>query len=107
MYLKKVILLVKLTLVWALLLSACSQKKASITGPYTILPNEVTIHLNDTRQIIRGFGAANIMPWRPDMTAEEINTAFGTGDGQLGFSLLRLRVPYQESEFSLNLATAQ
>jgi len=107
MFLKKVITLVKFTLVLVLLLSACTQKNTSITEPNTILPKEVTVHLNDTRQIIRGFGAANIMPWRPDMTAEEINTAFGTGEGQLGFSLLRLRVPYQESEFSLNLATAQ
>jgi glucuronoarabinoxylan endo-1,4-beta-xylanase len=41
------------------------------------------------------------------MTTEEINTAFGTGDGQLGFSILRLRVPNQKSEFSLNVPTAQ
>ena len=69
--------------------------------------SSVTINLDNTRQIIRGFGAANILPWRPDMTQDEINTAFGTGDGQLGFSILRLRVPSDENTFSSNLTTAK
>jgi glucuronoarabinoxylan endo-1,4-beta-xylanase len=41
------------------------------------------------------------------MTIDEINKAFGTGDGQLGFSILRLRVPSDTSEFSLNIPTAK
>jgi glucuronoarabinoxylan endo-1,4-beta-xylanase len=69
--------------------------------------NAAIIDLDNTHQIIRGFGAANILPWRPDMTNDEINTAFGTGDGQIGFSILRLRVPNQQSEFNLNVPTAQ
>ncbi|MFZ2148134.1 MAG: T9SS type A sorting domain-containing protein [Sedimentisphaerales bacterium] len=69
--------------------------------------NATVINLDSTHQVIRGFGAANILPWRPDMTTEEINTAFGTEDGQIGFSILRLRVPYQQSEFNLNVPTAQ
>ncbi|MEO0292652.1 MAG: T9SS type A sorting domain-containing protein [candidate division WOR-3 bacterium] len=69
--------------------------------------NAVVINLDSTHQIIRGFGAANILPWRPDMTPSEIETAFGTGDGQLGFSILRIRIPYRESEFNLNVPTAK
>jgi glucuronoarabinoxylan endo-1,4-beta-xylanase len=69
--------------------------------------NEAIIDLDSTHQIIRGFGAANILPWRADMTEDEINTAFGTGDGQIGFSILRLRVPLQADEFDINLHTAQ
>ena len=68
---------------------------------------EVVIYLDSTRQAISGFGAANIRPWRPDMTAGDIQKAFGTGPGQLGFTILRLRVPYQTSEFGLNVPTAQ
>ncbi len=60
-----------------------------------------------TRQLIRGFGAANIVGWRPDMTAEQINTAFGTGEGQLGFSILRLRVPSDSLSFRQQVATAK
>jgi len=68
--------------------------------------NTAVVYLDSTHQVISGFGAANILPWREDMTTEEINTAFGTGDGQLGFSILRLRVPYQQSEFDSNVTTA-
>ncbi|MEJ2049667.1 MAG: glucuronoxylanase XynC [Calditrichota bacterium] len=73
----------------------------------TAIPNSATIHLESTQQVIRGFGAANIVSWRPDMTPEEINTAFGTGDGQLGFSILRLRIPWQQSDFSINVPSAK
>jgi glucuronoarabinoxylan endo-1,4-beta-xylanase len=41
------------------------------------------------------------------MTPSQRNTAFGTGPGQLGFSILRLRIPYQQSEFSMQVPTAQ
>jgi glucuronoarabinoxylan endo-1,4-beta-xylanase len=83
----------------------------TISGCYVNEPNEkqnaAFIYLDNVRQVIRGFGAANILPWRPDMTSDEVNKAFGTGDGQLGFSILRLRVPLKTNEFSLNVPTAQ
>ena len=69
--------------------------------------NIAVINLDSTHQIIRGFGAANILPWRPDMTNDQINTAFGTGDGQIGFTIVRLRVPVDQNEFSLNIPTAK
>jgi glucuronoarabinoxylan endo-1,4-beta-xylanase len=69
----------------------------------------VTIYTDSTQQIIRGFGAANIVGWRPDMTSSQISKAFGTGDGQLGFSILRLRVPYSgtNQDFSFQVSTAK
>ncbi|GEM_PF-1085561 len=68
---------------------------------------EAVVYLDSLQQVIRGFGAANIRPWRPDMTATEIQNAFGTGPGQVGLNILRLRVPPQSSEFALNVPTAQ
>lgn len=65
------------------------------------------INIDSTQQHISGFGAANILPWRPDMTDSEIEKAFGTGDGQIGFSILRLRLPSDENSFALNLPTAK
>jgi len=66
------------------------------------------IYTDSLKQYIRGFGAANILPWRPDMTDSEIQTAFGTGDGQLGFSILRLRLPSSTGwDFSIQAATAK
>jgi glucuronoarabinoxylan endo-1,4-beta-xylanase len=65
------------------------------------------IDLDSTYQIIRGFGAANILPWRPDMTDSEIETAFGTEEGQLGFTILRLMIEPTSNSWSQNLHTAK
>jgi glucuronoarabinoxylan endo-1,4-beta-xylanase len=56
-------------------------------------PTAAIIYADNPQQVIRGFGAANILPWRPDMTSDQVQKAFGSGPGQLGFSILRLRVP--------------
>lgn len=68
--------------------------------------NTAVVNLDSTHQVIRGFGASNILQWRPDMTASEIETAFGTENGQLGFSVLRLRIQPQSSQWSTNVPTA-
>jgi glucuronoarabinoxylan endo-1,4-beta-xylanase len=69
--------------------------------------NAAVIDLDSTHQVIRGFGAANILQWRPDMTASEIQTAFGTGAGQLGFTILRLRIQPEKNLWSTNVTTAK
>jgi len=66
-----------------------------------------TVNLNSIHQYIRGFGAASILQWRPDMTDNEINKAFGTGDGQLGFSILRIMTEADSNRWGLNLPTAK
>ncbi len=86
-----------------LIISGCS--KGSVNGPDETL--NAYIYLDNIQQVIRGFGAANILPWRPDMTTNEANKAFGNGDGQIGFTILRLRIPPDTNEFSLNVATAK
>ncbi len=69
--------------------------------------HEAQIDLDNIHQIIRGFGAANILNWRPDMTAYEIDNAFGTEEDQVGLSILRLRIPPDENSFDDNVPTAQ
>ena len=69
--------------------------------------NSVNVFLDSTKQVIQGFGAANIVGWRPDMTDNEINKAFGIEAGQLGFTILRLRVPYNSNDFNLQVPTAK
>ena len=66
-----------------------------------------TIDPDSVYQYIRGFGAANILPWRPDMTTSEIETAFGTGEGQLGFTILRLMIQPDSNQWSMNVASAK
>lgn len=67
---------------------------------------EAVVYADSAGQIIRGFGAANIVGWRPDMTPEEVQTAFGTGPGELGFTILRVRIPPDSTQFSINVPTA-
>jgi len=94
--------------VYILLLGAGCSKDETINGPTeNNEPGTAYIDLANTQQVIRGFGAANILPCRPDMTVDQINKAFGTGEGQLGFTILRLRVPPDTSEFAMQIATAQ
>lgn len=87
------------------LVSGCS-KNDSGTGPGPATGSAI-ISLDSTQQVIRGFGAANIVGWRPDMTTGEIQTAFGTGSGQLGFTIMRLRIPPDSTEFAVNIPSAK
>jgi len=99
---------VSFVLIFISAIEGCSKNKSSIVNENTdTIPNAATINLADTKQIIRGFGAANILPWRPDMTEDEIGKAFGVDSGKIGLSILRLRVPPSDSEFALNVPTAQ
>ena len=41
------------------------------------------------------------------MTAGEIQTAFGTGPGQIGFSIMRLRIPPDSTQFSIDIPSAK
>jgi glucuronoarabinoxylan endo-1,4-beta-xylanase len=72
-------------------------------------PNAALIFFDSPQQVIRGFGGANILQWRPDMTTGQVQKAFGSGVGQIGLSILRLRVPYDATEaaFSIQVPTAK
>ena len=69
--------------------------------------DSVTIFADSTAQIIRGYGGAYIHFWRPDMTDEEIQTAFGTDEGELGFTILRLGIDPNPNRWHENLNTAR
>ncbi|WP_327312734.1 glycoside hydrolase family 30 beta sandwich domain-containing protein [Streptomyces sp. NBC_01235] len=59
------------------------------------------------RQTIRGFGGMTHTAWIGDLTAAQRDTAFGTGEGRLGFSVLRIPVPENQADFSRDVATAR
>jgi glucuronoarabinoxylan endo-1,4-beta-xylanase len=84
------------------------QNDTTLDFPVSPLP-VATVYLDSVQQYVRGFGGANILNWRPDMTTDQVQKAFGTGKGQLGFTILRLRIPYTESvsEFSAQVPTAK
>ena len=81
--------------------------KSDTTLDYLVsaLPQTI-VYLDITEQTIRGFGAANIVGWRPDMTSAQVQTAFDS-TGQLGFTIMRLRIPPDSTQFSINVPSAK
>ncbi|MDD5064300.1 MAG: hypothetical protein PHQ35_06025 [Phycisphaerae bacterium] len=65
------------------------------------------INLDTTRQTMRGYGGMNFPRWIDDLTAAQADKAFGNGDGQIGFSILRVEVPPYEDDWADVVPTAQ
>jgi glucuronoarabinoxylan endo-1,4-beta-xylanase len=59
------------------------------------------------QQIIHGFGGMNHTVWISDLTAAQRETAFGNGNGQLGFTILRIPVHEDRANWSREVATAR
>ncbi len=68
---------------------------------------DVTIDLEDTKQMIQGYGGINHPLWIGDLTAAQRETAFGNGPGQLGFTVLRIFVSDNRNDWQREVATAQ
>ncbi|MEU8575339.1 glucuronoxylanase [Streptomyces asoensis] len=77
------------------------------TTPAPAAAAAAVIDASATRQTIRGFGGMSHAAWAGDLTAAQRDTAFGTGDERLGFSLLRIPVPEDRAAWSRDLATAK
>jgi glucuronoarabinoxylan endo-1,4-beta-xylanase len=93
---------ISFTLVIALIVVYCSDNG---TGPADT--DLATIDLENTRQVIRGFGGVNMPGWIDDLTPEQVHKAFGTDPGQIGMTILRIRVPYDDTTFYKEIPTAQ
>jgi len=64
------------------------------------------VYLDSTQQIIEGFGGANTLIFRPDMTPAEVQTAFGNGNGQIGLTIMRISIPDTSTQFSADVPSA-
>ena len=90
-----------------LLIAGCSGEDKFPVESFDEVLGGVMINPDETKQYIQGFGGVNMPGWIPDMTNEQISLAFGTGTGQIGLSILRIRVPYDPGMFNLELPAAQ
>jgi glucuronoarabinoxylan endo-1,4-beta-xylanase len=70
------------------------------------IAQNATITVGSQKQFIRGFGGMSHAAWIGDMTAAQRALAFGNGDGQLGFTILRIPVSDGAPD-TLNVATAR
>ncbi|MGW1058695.1 cellulose binding domain-containing protein [Micromonospora rubida] len=80
---------------------------ATLLGATKASAAPATINLSARRQTIKGYGAMTHAAWIGDLTAAQRETAFGTGEGRLGFSILRIPVGESQSDFGRDLATAK
>ncbi|HEY9060368.1 MAG TPA: dockerin type I domain-containing protein [Pseudobacteroides sp.] len=69
--------------------------------------SDVTVNLSAQKQVIRGFGGINFPTWIDDLTESQRETAFGNGEKQLGFSILRIHVDDIRDNWSKEIATAK
>jgi glucuronoarabinoxylan endo-1,4-beta-xylanase len=70
--------------------------------------SDVTVNLASEKQVIRGFGGMNYPDWQgSDLTAAQRQTAFGNGEKELGFSILRIHVDPDKRNWSKELDTAK
>jgi glucuronoarabinoxylan endo-1,4-beta-xylanase len=80
---------------------------ASVIAPTDASAAAANINPAAPKQTIKGFGAMVHAAWIGDLTAAQRTTAFSTGEGQLGFSVLRIPVNETQSAWGNELATAK
>lgn len=71
--------------------------------PALAVAQTATVNFNTTYQTIRGFGGAEA--WMPALSSGQANALFGTGNGQIGLSILRLRIDPSSTTGGSNWAT--
>ncbi|QHQ59001.1 glycoside hydrolase [Bacillus velezensis] len=69
--------------------------------------SDATVNISAERQVIRGFGGMNHPAWIGDLTAAQRETAFGNGQNQLGFSILRIHVDENRNNWYKEVETAK
>ncbi len=93
------------TLPWALVALMLFATAASPVSAAT-----ATIRVDERHQTIRGFGGATVFQ-PPDLPASlteaEMDALFGNGPGQIGFSILRIRVAPDDEWRAIELAHAR
>ncbi len=84
-----------------------SVSSQTINEPTATESTNILVDSSIQFQKITGFGGINHPVWRPDMDSSEREKVFGIGDGQLGFSILRIHIDPNPNNWELELPTSQ
>lgn len=76
-------------------------------SPRAEAAGNVTVNLSAEKQQIRGFGGMTHSTWIGDLTPAQRETAFGNGNNQLGFTILRIPIHENKNNWSRELETAK
>ncbi len=100
-------------LVLTCLLAYCSKKNTSSannnTNNQASFDAEVTVLAASTNQVIEGFGCATAFspPNTTPITSDEFDRLFGSGNGQVGLNILRIRLASDSSWRAVELGNAK
>jgi glucuronoarabinoxylan endo-1,4-beta-xylanase len=99
------------------MITPSSARHAAFCGVLLLLAGlpvraQTTIDLAKAKQTIRGFGGMNLTEpgekWKiEDLTPEQAELAFGTKEGQLGLSMLRIRIPFNSAQWEREVRTVK
>ena len=67
----------------------------------------VTVNPNKTYQTIDGFGGMNLPEWIGDLTSSQVQKAFGNGKDELGFTIMRVFVNDDSSQWNKAVPSAK
>lgn len=67
----------------------------------------IDVDVNTTYQVIRGYGGHNGAGWIADLTPAQVETAFGTAGGQIGLTIMRMRIDSSRQAWERQVSTAQ
>jgi len=73
---------------------SCKKEKKNTTPSAPTVEASATVLASDNKQLIQGFGCATVFspPNTSPVTAEEFDRLFGSGNGQVGLNILRIRI---------------
>ena len=91
----------------SLLAAGAALPVLAVARPAAAAQTTVVVRPSVVQQTILGFGGMNHALWISDLTATQRETAFGNGQGQLGFSILRIPVHEDLANWSREVATAR
>ncbi|MEI8632850.1 hypothetical protein P4S72_14240 [Vibrio sp. PP-XX7] len=79
----------------------------SVFSTFGVWSATVNVNFNTVYQTIDGFGGMNGSGWIDDLTAAQAQTAFGTDTGQMGLSVMRMRIDPNSDQWNKQLPTAK
>ena len=71
------------------------------------LAQNISITPGTVHQTVRGFGGMNAPGWINDLTTAQVEKAYGSGEGQLGLSIMRMRIDPNSAAWNIQVPAAK
>ncbi|AVS72003.1 xylanase [Paracidovorax avenae] len=79
---------------------------ATLFSATSVWAQTVTLDPTEVHQTVQGFGGMNGAGWIADLTPAQVDLAFGSDNGQIGLSIMRMRIDPFSSGWRLQVPSA-